>query len=175
MGMYTGLRFRGIVKPEFIESIAKIHSYEAEWSDLEDETLRDFGRLSRAGFIPHGSLSYMPSSWIDVFGRSTDGFAKEFDKETGYWTFQCSLKNYSGEIDEFIEILPHFMSEVEHCEKFYEEWDWSELYALVDGGVTLITENYRNYTVEDNYHDRLMEMQRRENNIANDEGDVFEW
>ena len=58
--------------------------------------------------------------------------------DTGYWTFQCSLKNYEGEIEQFFsDVLVNIISDSEHIEYFYEEWDESKYYEFVDGTIKL--------------------------------------
>lgn len=139
MGMYTGLRFKGTVKKEFRDTFEDI-ALNGSWEDSDDREFWMFGSNNwRASFIPCGSLCYMPNSWEkyenDEYwnGIATDGFGRTYNKETGYWTFQCSLKNYEDTIEEFLELLPYFIESVEHVEVFYEEWDYSTKYELVGG------------------------------------------
>ena len=115
--------------------------------------------IGRSSFIPRGSLAYMPDSWESEPDMSlepyltewydsrkpTDGFKRSYDEKTGYWTFQCSLKNYEYEIESFFEILPHFIENIEHLEYFYEEWDFSTQYDLVDGEIKLINKEFKDY------------------------------
>ena len=153
MGMYTGLRFKGVVKPEFradFESIA----LRGEWSGSKDAKLAEFSAVERCSFIPCGSLSYMPSSWEEGKGWSapaTDGFERTYNLQSGYWAFQCSLKNYEDTIEAFLQLLPYFIESVEHVEVFYEEWDWSERYDMVDGKMQRVTDKFvrYNYYTED--------------------------
>lgn len=160
MGMYTGIRFKGYVKPEFrkdFESIAKM----GEWEESEIDIFKKFGQLGRASFIPCGSLAYMPDSWEkynDNFekyssewfdsARDTDGFNITYDKETGYWTFQCSLKNYGSEIEQWFKIVPHFIEKINHLEYFYEEWTHSKKYDLVDGKIKCVNDKFIQYKEE---------------------------
>ena len=66
---------------------------------------------------------------------ATDGFERSYDVSTGYWTFQCSLKNYEQEIQSFFELIPFFVESIEHLEYFYEEWDYSAKCELINGKV----------------------------------------
>ena len=139
MGMYTGLRFKGIVKPEYRNMIVEImKEYTDEgWEKFVGEFpfLTEFASLSRCNMIPWGSLCYMPDSWEDD-SIQTEGFKRHFDPETGYWSFQCSLKNYSGEIACFLnEVVPVIIEESQHIEYLYEEWYESILAELKDGAV----------------------------------------
>jgi hypothetical protein len=141
MGMYTGLRFKGIVKPEYRGMIADISDH-GEWEEYMDEYpwLRTFAEKDRSIMIPRGALSYMPDSWEDN-SISTAGFHRQFNQETGYWAFQCSLKNYDSEIQEFIEtVVPIIMEETQHIEVLYEEWSGSVLYGLKEGKTVRIGE-----------------------------------
>ncbi|MEM5592822.1 hypothetical protein AAHH67_15635 [Niallia circulans] len=137
MGMYTGLRFKGIVKPEYREMIKEINDG-ADWNDFTEKFpfLTDYANQDRAEFIPRGSLAYMPDTWEEgefPDQMSTDGFERSINLETGYWTFQCSLKNYNQEIEQFInEVLPKIIDSAEHIEYFYEEWARSIFYELKD-------------------------------------------
>lgn len=138
MGMYTGLRFKGTVKEKFRNDFENI-ALKGDWEESDDEVFKEFGNVSRAGFIPCGSLAYMPNEWetspYNKYGDGvpTDGFDRTYNKETGRWTFQCSLKNYENTIEEFFKIVPYFIQEVEHAEVFYEEWRYSSKFELIDG------------------------------------------
>lgn len=141
MGMYTGLRVKAVVKKEFRQMIGEINDG-ADWGDYVEQFpfLTPYSEQSRAGFIPRGSLAYMPDSWEDgEFPNytDTDGFERNIDMSTGYWTFQCSLKNYGQEIQQFFkEVLPEIIESAEHIEYFYEESSRSTFYGLVDGEIT---------------------------------------
>ena len=140
MGMYTGLRVKVTVKEEYRDMIQAIHEG-ADWADFAEQFpfVTAYSKQGRAEFIPRGMLFYMPFSWEE--GRfpnavATDGFERHIDMETGKWSFQCSLKNYNNEIEQFFhEVLPVIISEAEHIEYLYEEWDASSLYELKDGKI----------------------------------------
>jgi hypothetical protein len=128
MGMYTGLRFKGIIKKEFIKEIAKIR-LNGEWENSNDKVLRGFSKISRYRDIPCGALSYMPDEWDD------DVNFYKFDINTRFWAFQCSLKNYDYTIEEFFKIIPYFTEYLIHLEKFYEDWEEPEFYILEDNKI----------------------------------------
>lgn len=140
MGMYTGLRVKVTVKEEYREMIDDINDG-ASWSDYTKQFsfLADYAKQGRAEFIPRGSLSYMPDCWeVGDFPNSypSDGFNRSINLETGYWTFQCSLKNYESEIEQFLEeILPFIISSSEHIEYLYEEDYEGTLYELKEGKI----------------------------------------
>lgn len=140
MGMYTGLRVKVKVKEEYRQMVKEINEGE-EWNQFAEQFsfLSSYATQRRAEFIPRGTLSYMPDSWeIGNFPRqvATDGFDRNLEEETGYWSFQCSLKNYNEEIEQFLkEVLPVIISEAKHIEVLYEEWEKSILYEFVDGEI----------------------------------------
>lgn len=143
MGMYTGLRCKVIIKPEFREEMQRLSENHYEWSESNYDFMRKYGEDDRATFIPCGALAYMPSSWEEgpfggsgFGGKATDGFERNFDPETGYWSFQCSLKNYEDTIENFMEnVLTRIVEKVIHLEYYYEEWDSSIMYDIIDGKV----------------------------------------
>lgn len=97
MGMYTGLRFKGIIKEKYREDIELILDGENQWRDCKHELFKDYSKVSRSGFIPFGALAYMPDSWeekteLNNIMVDSDGFERYFNKETGLLCFQCSLK-----------------------------------------------------------------------------------
>lgn len=148
MGMYTGLRCKVVIKSEYREEFELLHKELGyEWSESNFDFLSEYGGYSRATFIPCGGLSYMPDEWEDTplnsDGRpdwakstATDGFERSFDKETGLWSFQCSLKNYDRTIEYFFEnVLNKVTEKVIHLEYFYEESSRSYFYELVNGKI----------------------------------------
>lgn len=139
MGMYTGLRFKGTVKEEFRNEFEDI-ALEGNWEESNNDVFKQFGSVSRAMFIPCGALAYMPDEWED-----DDGFDRTYDKNSGRWTFQCSLKNYNYTIEEFMKIVPYFIEEVEHAEVFYEEWSHSVRLELVDGEMVMTDNKFIEY------------------------------
>lgn len=150
MGMYTGLRFKGIVKPEFRKELVGIAMF-GDWENAESDFFREFGKLGRSSFIPHGALCYMPNEWEEsIFphqgvSAATDGFNKIYDEHIGYWSFQCSLKNYENEIEQFFEMIPKFIEKIEHLEYYYEERQFSERYDIIDGKVKMVDGQFIRY------------------------------
>lgn len=133
MGMYTGLRFKGVVKPEFRETFESI-ALEGKWEDSNYPLFSEFGnQYGRASFIPCGALSYMPDEW-----DNDPEFKRYWNAETGEWIFQCSLKNYEGEIQKWLKMIPYFIDEIEHLEYLYEESTRSSLYNFVDGELKIV-------------------------------------
>jgi len=125
MGMYTGVRARVKIKPEHRDAIKKLHDY-GDWTVVSCPGVIDWIMHGRCGFIPFGVLAYMPEDFGDPFEPSRDKCGpkeggSEFDGE--WWTFSCSLKNYEGEIEFFMEnVMCHLVQEVDYCESLYEEY-----------------------------------------------------
>ncbi|MED1125179.1 hypothetical protein [Bacillus atrophaeus] len=160
MGMYTGLRCKAIIKPEYREEMKHIAEQEYEWSDSNLDFMKEYGKVSRATFIPRGALAYMPDKWEGPpFGRfgdgvPTDGFGRNFDPDTGLWTFQCSLKNYDDTIEYFMDhVLSRISEKVIHLEYYYEEWDSGIMYDIEDGKVVELGKgvSYREDEDENDY------------------------
>lgn len=157
MGMYTGLRFKGTIKKEFRNEFEDI-ALSGDWEESNNEVFKGFGGVSRARFIPCGALAYMPDEWetepYDKYhnGTPTDGFDRTYDKESGRWTFQCSLKNYENTIEEFLSIVPYFIEEVEHAEVYYEEWRYSKRYKLINGEMLMTDDKFVDYDKYNEWH-----------------------
>ena len=119
MGMYTGLRFEAKLKPfvaDAIELVLSEQNLYSLWDPLAgiisiDQKWLDVGRKD---FIPFGSMSYMPDDWVhrnDIYRFSQK------------WFVCCSLKNYEGEIESFLDlVLPFLIDEPCDVEVLYEEW-----------------------------------------------------
>lgn len=174
MGMYTGLRFKGIIKEEYRDDINTLINNEEcyEWGSLNHELFKEYDKVSRSSFIPFGGLSYMPDSWEEEIGRKdeygyeitkdTDGFDRKFDINTGLLTFQCSLKDYDSTIEYFLNnILVVICEKAYHIEELYEESSISTMYKIEKG--ILITldkgiryneydKDYNYFTGEECYH-----------------------
>lgn len=150
MGDYTGLRFKGIVKEQFREVFGDI-ALSGKWQESSDAVFRQFGDIPRASFIPCGALAYMPDSWGKApynecgYGNATDGFERGYDKQTGRWTFQSSLKNCDDTIQEFFKIVPYFMESVEIAEVYYEYNTWSKLFVLIGDKMEVSMDRYIQY------------------------------
>ena len=132
--MYTGLRARVKIKPEYREAMYKLYHPESDdvdgfWSVLNDDelpNLAEWKKVGRCNAIPCGCLAYMPDDFGEPFGK--DG-GHGFDGE--WWTFSCSLKNYRNEIQTFFDlILKNITEEIDYCQRLYEIYEEStELYS----------------------------------------------
>ena len=148
MGNYTGLRVKVTVKEEYRNMIKEI-SQDGSWSDFVDKYpfLDEYARLYRAEFIPRGAIAaYLPDDWeepITGFGASkyptykaTDGFERHINLDTGFWSFQCSLKNENDEIEKFFEdVLCKIIESSDHIEYLYEAWEESVMYEFLEGKI----------------------------------------
>lgn len=145
--MYTGIRFKGYVKPEFRKEFSKIAT-SGEWGSAETNFFCNFGEISRSGFIPCGMLCCMPDEWEEgdyPNEKGTDGFDLTYNENSGYWAFQCSLKNYEDEIECFFNMVPKFIDKVEHLEYYYEAWSFSKRYDILDGKVKMVDAQFIEY------------------------------
>ena len=142
MGQKAGLRFKGYIK-EHYRDVFEVLALSGNWdrgsyinptSKLKKLFLSErylaFSKNLRSAFIPHGSVVALSSQWLDENGNPTEGFELDYDSKTGYWKFQCELKNYSGTIEKFVEMIPDLCSKVEHLEYLDEDWEESRLYAM---------------------------------------------
>jgi hypothetical protein len=159
MGMYTGLRCKCIVKEEFRPMIKSLMKDEVagllSWKIVADaygyDFVKQYADYSRSSFIPFGSLAYMPDSW-EADNKVTDGFERQFDEKTGYWAFQCSLKNYDDTIEAFFEmVLNNIAEKIIHLETYYEEDVYSERWDFVNGKIQCVDHQFIKYGFEDNY------------------------
>jgi hypothetical protein len=160
LGMYTGIRCKVIIKPEYRDELKKLDyngdkSY-YDWSKSNIDFMQEYGKYSRARFIPCGALAYMPDCWeqapYDKYGDGvpTDGFDTNFNYETGLWTFQCSLKNYDDTIEYFFEnVLSKIVKEIIHLETFYEENSHGVLYKLENNKIIVKDQYGVKYSEDD--------------------------
>ncbi|WP_346938229.1 hypothetical protein [uncultured Clostridium sp.] len=173
MGMYTGLRFKGIIKEEYRDDINTLINDKDcfKWGNLQHELFEKYDKVSRSSFIPFGDLSYMPDSWEkdtgkrDEYGykitKDTDGFDRKFDRETGLLAFQCSLKDYDDTIEYFLNnILIAICEKAYHIEELYEENNISTMYKIENDKLITLDKGIRyneydrdyNYFTGEEYH-----------------------
>lgn len=141
MGMYTGLRFKAIIKKEYRDDINQlINDSNETWRVCKNEVLKSFDTINRSDFIPFGPLCYMPNCWENPENEeATDGFERYFNKATGLLCFQCSLKNYNNTIEYFINNIASLIcEELIHCEVLYEEFSTSTFYELKCGKIEAV-------------------------------------
>ena len=130
MGMYSGLRGKVKLKPE-VEELMIYWLYTDEdtrekynygmWSfignELDNTKVVNFADDGRSSFIPNGHVCYMPEDWQNINNIELGDT----------WNFCCSLKNYNGTIQKFIDLLPEIAVSWD-LEERYEEWYESEFH-----------------------------------------------
>lgn len=127
MGMYTGLRAKVVVKPQYRRAIGLLHedddllkAWEAP-AKILPEWAKTWLNYGRSCFIPFGGLAYMPDDFDKRNVDKEDG-RSSYDEVTGVWEFACSLKNYESEIEYFVpNVLFNLAESVEYCESLYEQ------------------------------------------------------
>lgn len=137
MGTYTGIRFEAKLKPDVADAIniasdrlirGKINSTDQWWflvcfiTDIPADSafMHDYRRT----FIPFGAISYMPDDWIERPDMDCN--------EDNIWKVSCSLKNYQGTIEKFVEqVLPYMIEEPCEVETRFEYDDDSEFVTVL--------------------------------------------
>lgn len=132
MEIYTGLRFKGIVKKQFREEF-KTFASTRKWENAIDKRLKDFAKVSGASLIFSNILIYMPEYWQDFEGNATNKFNRTYDDKTGYWAFQCSLVNDDKIYGNLFDLIPYFIESIKHCEVHEEGAVYSQIYELING------------------------------------------
>lgn len=138
MAMYTGIRFIGYVKEEFREDFNGI-ALDGNWKESKHKIFRIFGNLPWAALIPSKIIIDMPDEW-----EETNDFDRTYDEMTGRWTFQCSMRDSSRFLI-FFSFLPEFIESIEYLEEYYENWDYSRKYELIDDEVVCINREFIEY------------------------------
>lgn len=130
--MYTGLKVRCVVKPEFSEIIEKLNNddHYYRWEELARDYpqygwLTKWASVDRAVFIPFGAVCYLHDPW-------TEGYSN-YNKEDRIWDFECSLKNYENEIETFLKtVLATIAKDILICYSQYEEDEQPTYYTMED-------------------------------------------
>lgn len=131
MGMYTGLRVDVTLHERFVPLIEEVmRGFEDEelndsepWERAaakfpEFKWVEEWSHVGRCNFIPFGALAYMPWEDLDPYWGERRLTA---DRR---WIFQCSLKNYSYEIQEFLDcVLSRITEKTHEVYYLYEEDD----------------------------------------------------
>lgn len=131
MGDYTGLRFKGIVKKEYRDDIKTLLETE-DYSKLKHDIFKEFTKCERYSMIPFGNdIEAVESRWET--NQNKDGFDTKFNYETGFFSFQCCLKNYDSTIEYYLEkVVPEVYEKIIHCEYLYCYDTVSRLYKLYE-------------------------------------------
>lgn len=108
MGMYTGLRGTIVLNDLGVRVAVSDFNWE---SFTNVKQLVDFSEDNRAYFIPNGVHCYMPEEWGDSF----------VNVHGSVMHFSCSLKNYTGTIEKFIQNVLPVIADEWVLESLYEE------------------------------------------------------
>lgn len=138
MGMYTGIRFVGMLKKDYIDDIEElIDSVDSkmDWIKFAEKYpfAKEFSSLPRAQFIPFGAMTYNEDKFGTTFSNivtGDDGSDPYGYRET--LVFQCDFKNYDDEIECFLETVATNLCDKFVAEKWYEENAFPRVY-LYDG------------------------------------------
>ena len=125
MGDYTGLRFRVKLTDQAHMAIKMAEQvyFTGEnpvpfWEIVRSQGIKipkNFIARSRSGFIPFGSVCYMPESWGDT--------RYDIEPATHRWNVVCSAKDKSMMELFCEEVLPLLIAEPCTAEVLYEYWD----------------------------------------------------
>lgn len=140
MGMYTGLRGVVILKSNSLVTDELIAS-NFIWKDVKwsSEAMDQWIEVGRCNFIPNGAVCYMPSEWGEHSNQV----------EGKRWSFTCSLKNYEGEIQQFINTVLPEIADDWALESLYEESPHGTLHRKGEQAVEINTyKMYDDYTGE---------------------------
>jgi hypothetical protein len=123
MGMYTDLNARLLIKEEFWPVINMLRDPATDngWDDVaaafpQYPFLAEWASVGSCDAIPYSCSS---QQW------RTDDTTWNHTFKSGVWTFQCSLKNYEGEIEFFVAtVLAHI---VDQCLELYSRYEENEM------------------------------------------------
>ncbi|CDQ41861.1 hypothetical protein [Virgibacillus salexigens] len=144
--MFTSIRAKMFVKDEYQPLIDRLmnNSEIMQWSQLHSTLpfVQQYAKVPRSGHIPFGALTYAPSEW-GVYDK-THGFnvhvmyEPSFERLTGLWTFQCSLRDKANTIDQFMDlIVNNIVDQIIHLETKYEGDNYSNIYNFVNNSVRI--------------------------------------
>lgn len=147
MGMYTGLAFKAIIKPEFRKYkciyTPDLSDYDYDgllyWMKTDVEKFTEFGKNDRSCMIPTGYSAYFDDYlYDDTMDIDVQQAHPSYNEETGEWQVYCSLKNYDHEIEKFFELMPYF---IEKCDRIYYKHEYMSdpwYYKLENGKIVQI-------------------------------------
>lgn len=120
MGDYTELRVRATIKHKYRDLVTELmdENNKCYWRELVARFpkfmwLRAWAhKVDCSMMIPFGGSSSFPND---------PDWAHTWNPETGFWQFQCSLKNYEGTIENFLaHVLPELAETVHEAYEHYE-------------------------------------------------------
>ena len=136
MGMYTCLKFTGMIKKDFEDEMKNLLNTEIDynWRDFAKKYpfAEEFSELPRADFIPFGAITPYNEDKVGCENPKRSIIAGDDSSDPyGYrktLVFTCDLKNYDDEIEEFIEEVAVNIFDKFIAEKWYEEFAFPTIY-----------------------------------------------
>lgn len=125
MGMYTGLRGKIKLKPEYAVKIKQEMDSEEYfcWENILPEGNK-YHSYSRNSFIPFGAVCYI--DWKE----------EPVELKDGVLSFTCSLKNYDDTIEVFLKECLPLIADSWNLEELYEEDITSTKHIKTEGEAT---------------------------------------
>lgn len=84
----------------------------------------------------------MPTGWeVGEYPneQATDDFERQFNTVTGFWAFQCCLKNYDKVVEHFLtDVLANIIQSSQHIETKHEEDEESKMFEYVNGEIVRV-------------------------------------
>lgn len=113
MGIYTSLKFKAKIKPEYVNALTEVlEAY--SWEDTECPLFQEWKNMYRAVFIPWGDQSQLRPEWDEEFEKHRH--SKFVD---GYWSVITALKGYL-EFEVFYEMLKEMSEHIEYYITWHE-------------------------------------------------------
>ena len=135
MGAYTLLKFTGQLKKEYVELVKeRLTTHCFYWpTEIWKAVAKQKPELHKcahlSNFIPFGMVSAYNFDKCGTGEYTSEvGFSNVVEDET--WTFVCDLKNYDGEIKNFLDLAAKTMCEKYVAEVWYEEDAFPEVYTF---------------------------------------------
>lgn len=111
--MYTGLYFKALIKEDYHKMVELVNNDDWNAAGQICPIAKEWCKVGRHNLIPFGALCYMPDDFPEQISSFKDGV----------WEVSCSLKNYEGEIQKFVEeVLKPISEEIYECFSLYEEY-----------------------------------------------------
>lgn len=113
MGIYTSLKFKAKIKPEYVNALTEVlEAY--SWDDTECPLFQEWKNMYRAVFIPWGDQSQLRPEWDEEFEKHRH--SKFID---GYWSVITALKGYL-EFEVFYKMLKEMSEHIEYYITWHE-------------------------------------------------------
>lgn len=111
MGIYTSLKFKAKIKPEYIQDLKDVlESY--TWEDTLCPVFQEWKEMYRCHFIPWGDDSQLRPEWDEEFEKH-----RHSKFINGYWSVITALKG-NLEFEVFYKLLKEISEEI----LYYTTW-----------------------------------------------------